>query len=67
MIELELNDAQTKKFWNESCDAIGWDMLSLDEYLFSKYTITKRHWNTRKNLVLTIDDDQYATWLRLYL
>lgn len=67
MVEIELNNKQTKRFWNDSCEAVGWDILNLDNYLCNKYTIIKRQWTSNRNLILTIEDEQYATWLLLYL
>lgn len=67
MIELKLDRDQTKKFWDETYDAVDGEMLLLDEYLYDKYTIVKRVWNSRMTLTLTIEDEMYATWLRLNL
>ena len=67
MIELRLNQDQTKKFWSESCNAVEWDMMALDNYLNIKYTIVKRQWTMDRCLTLTFADEQYKTWLLLYL
>lgn len=67
MIELTLDSNQTKKFWDEVYDAVDGEMMLLDTYLFNKYTITKRVWTIQRTLTLTIEDEQYATWLRLKL
>lgn len=67
MIELTLDSNQTKKFWDEVYDAVDGEMMLLDTYLFNKYTITKRVWTNQRTLTLTIEDEQYATWLRLKL
>mgnify|MGYP003343586543 FL=1 len=67
MTTLELNYQQTRKFWEESCDAVEWDMMALDIYLKDKYTIVKRQWTNSKCLKLTFVDEQYKTWLILYL
>lgn len=67
MIELKLDRDQTKKFWDETYDAVDGEMLLLDEYLYDKYTIVKRVWNSRMTLTLTIEDEMYASWLRLNL
>lgn len=67
MIELKLDRDQTKKFWDETYAAVDGEMLLLDEYLYDKYTIVKRVWNSRMTLTLTIEDEMYASWLRLNL
>jgi len=67
MIELSLNNHQTKKFWNEIYAAVDGEIMLLDKYLYEKYTITQRRWDSRLNLILSIEDEQYATWLILYL
>jgi|LakMenE18May11ns_1017448.scaffolds.fasta_scaffold8104927_2 hypothetical protein len=65
MIELTLNSSQTKKFWDTIYDEIDGEMMLIDQYLYEKYTIVKRVWDYRKCLVLTIEDEQYKTWILL--
>jgi hypothetical protein len=65
MITIELTKSQTKKFWNDCCDAIDWDMDKLDDYMYNTYSITSRKWITMTQLELTIEQEHYATWLKL--
>ena len=67
MTEITLSKEQTSKFWKESCDAVEWDMMSLDKYLYDKYTITKRVWQRDACLTLTLNNEQFKTYLLLYL
>lgn len=67
MNTITLTETQTKKFWNEVAVAVDWEVTALDKYLYDKYTIVKRRWITHRALKLTIEDEQYITWLRLYL
>jgi len=62
-----LNSEQTKKFWKEVCEKVNWEMSELDQYLYDKYTIVKRTWQSNRTLRLTLEDEKYITWFSLYL
>lgn len=67
MHTMKLSKHQTRKFWYECCDAVDWVMGDIDNYLYSKYSIVKREWDSNRALKLTFNEPHYITFLTLYL
>lgn len=65
MKEITLTLDQTILFWHEERKDVGGNIMLLDKHLYDKYTIVRRIWENNGRLVLTFEDDKYATWLLL--